>query len=381
VFLSFLPLSHAYEHTGGVFFPMALGAQVYYSQGVDHLGRELTQVRPTIMTAVPRLYEALLQRISREMSRQGNFRQRLFDKAVELGRKRYEQGGRLGPVEAIMNRGLDRLVRAKVQARFGGRLKGLVSGGAPLNVDVGLFFHALGIGIYQGYGQTENSPVATVNRPGKVKMHTVGPPLKNTEVRIAEDGEILIKGELVMKGYWNDPEATANALRDGWLHTGDIGRMDEDGYLIITDRKKDIIVNSGGDNIAPAWIEGLLGLEPEIGQTMVYGDRRPYLVALIVPDPEFTRSWAQRHGKPNDLSVLGEDPDFRKAIAAGVDRVNRNLSQIERVRRFAVADEPFTIENEQLTPTMKIRRHAILTRYRDRLNALYEMKADKQAKV
>jgi long-chain acyl-CoA synthetase len=381
VFLSFLPLSHAYEHTGGLFFPMTLGAQVYYSQGVDHLARELAQVRPTVMTAVPRLYEVLLQRIAKEMSRQGGLRQRLFDKAVALGRKRYERGGRLGPVDAAVDGVLDRLVRAKVQQRFGGRLKGLVSGGAPLNPDVGLFFHALGIGIYQGYGQTENSPVATVNRPGRVKMHTVGPPLKNTEVRIAEDGEILIKGELVMKGYWNDPEATENALRDGWLHTGDVGRMDEDGYLVITDRKKDIIVNSGGDNIAPAWIEGLLALEPEIGQVMVFGDRRPYLVALVVPDAEFARSWAGRHGKPDELAELGEEPDFRKAVAAAVDRVNANLSQIERVRRFALADEPFTIENNELTPTMKIRRHVILDRYGDRLNALYEMKADKQAKV
>ena len=372
VFLSFLPLSHAYEHTAGLFFPMTVGAEIYYAEGVEHLGRNLTEVRPTIMTAVPRLYEVLLQRISREVDRQGGLRKALFNKAVALGRKRYDRGGSLGPIDAALDWLLDRLVRAKVAQRFGGRLKGLVSGGAPLNPDVGLFFHALGLRVLQGYGQTENSPVASCNIPQRVKMHTVGPPLHGAEIKIAEDGEILIRGELVMKGYWNDPEGTAKAVREGWLHTGDIGRLDEDGYLLITDRKKDIIVNSGGDNIAPARIEGLLALQPEIGQPMVFGDRRPYLVALIVADADFTKSWARQNGRSDDIETLAEDPHFREAIADAVERVNRGLSQIERVRRFALAEEPFTIENGQMTPTLKIRRHVILERYGDRLTALYE---------
>ena len=260
VFLSFLPLSHSYEHSCGQFFPLTIGAQIYYAEGIEALTRNLTEVHPTIMTAVPRLYEMMRMRINRDLSRRGGLSQRLFEKAVALGRKRYEHG-RLGPIDALQDLVVDRLVRSKVRERFGGRLKGLVSGGAPLNPEIGLDLYALGLPILQGYGQTETSPVVSCNPPGRVKMHTVGPPFVCVEVRIAEDGEILVRGELVMKGYWNDPEATAAALRDGWLHTGDVGHIDEDGYIVITDRKKDIIVNSGGDNIAPAWIEGLLALE------------------------------------------------------------------------------------------------------------------------
>jgi len=262
-------------------------------------------------------------------------------------------------------------VRGKVRARFGGRLKALVSGGAPLNPEIGMFFTALGVCLLQGYGQTEAAPIVSCNPPSKVKIRTVGPPLAGVQVRIAEDGEILVRGELVMQGYWGDPIATGATVRDGWLYTGDIGVLDRDGYLEITDRKKDIIVSSGGDNLSPSRVEGILTLEPEIAQAMVYGDRRPHLVALVVPDAEFARRWASERGTPAKLPALLDDSRFQETLGAAIDKVNKTLSPLERVRRFALAAEPFTIENEMLTPTLKIRRHKITERYGETLERLY----------
>ncbi len=370
VFLSFLPLSHSYEHTAGQFLPISMGAQICYAEGIDKLSPNMVETRPTLMTAVPRLYESMHDRIMRDVRHAGGVPEKLFMKTLELGRRRYENDG-LGPLDSIVDAVLDRLVRRKVRGRFGGRLRAMVSGGAPLNYDIGLFFTALGVQILQGYGQTEAAPVISCNPPGKAKIETVGPPLDGVEVRIAEDGEILVRGELVMQGYWENPEATAEAIRDGWLHTGDIGAFDDDGYLSITDRKKDIIVNSGGDNLSPQRVEGFLTLQREIAQAMVHGDRRPHLVALIVPDAEFARDWAREFGRQADLAGLREDPEFRAAISAAVDRVNAGLSVIEKVRRFTLADEAFTIDNGLMTPTMKIRRHAIMEKFGDRLTALY----------
>ncbi len=370
VFLSFLPLSHSYEHMAGQFFPMSVGAQIYYAEGADTLAANMLEARPTIMTAVPRLYETLHLRISRGVKKQGGTKERLFNKAVELGRRRY-QGKRLNPVERLIDGVLTLLVRNKVRQRFGGRLKALVSGGAPLNPDIGLFFLSLGLRILQGYGLTESAPVISVNRPNGIKIETVGPPIKNTEVKIAGDGEILVRGELVMQGYWQNAEATNEAIQKGWLHTGDIGYLDEQGRLLITDRKKDIIVNSGGDNIAPQRVEGILTLEPEIAQAMVFGDRRPHLVAVIVPDPDWMLQWAGESGKSIELTQLSSDDDFQKAMGKIIEQVNEGLSNIEKVRRFIIAEAPFTIENEMLTPTLKIRRHKITGFYGERLIGLY----------
>jgi long-chain acyl-CoA synthetase len=371
VFLSFLPLSHSYEHTAGLMFPISIGAQIYYAEGVEMLAQNMGEAKPTIMTAVPRLYETMHARITRDVTRAGGLKKTLFDAAVRLGRKRYERGGRLGFLDAIPDAVVDTLVRNKVRGRFGGRLKALVSGGAPLNVEIGLFFHALGLRLLQGYGQTESAPVVSCNLPGKIKMHTVGPPLRGVEVRIAEDGEILVRGELVMIGYWRDPEGTAATVRDGWLHTGDVGRFDSDGYIEITDRKKDIIVNSGGDNLSPARVEGFLTLEPEIGQAMVYGDKRPHLVGLVVPNKEFAERWAKNHGKEADTAALAKEPAFEAALWAAVERVNGRLSNIEKVRRVIVATEPFTVDNGMMTPTLKIRRHKIREHYGAALERLY----------
>jgi long-chain acyl-CoA synthetase len=218
-----------------------------------------------------------------------------------------------------------------------------------------MFFEALGITFLQGYGQTETGPVLACNRPSAgIRLDTVGPPVMNTEVRIAEDGEIIVRGENVMHGYWRNPEESARVLKDGWLATGDVGHFDEKGRIKITDRKKDLIVNDKGDNVSPQRIEGMLTIQPEIAQAMVYGDRKPHLVALLVPDPE-----------------IASEPDVQQRLQSAVDRVNADLSVIERVRRFIIADDAFTIENEQLTPSMKIRRHVIGKAYGERLEALY----------
>ncbi len=370
-FLSFLPLSHSYEHTAGQFFPISIAAQIYYAESADQLLTNLAEVRPTIMTAVPRLYEAMHQRIRRGVIKQGGLKQTLFNLAETLGRKRIADPASLGPLERIQDTVVERLVRDKVRQRFGGRLKAMVSGGAALNPEIGDFFTAMGLRILQGYGLTEASPVIAANPPGLVRMETVGPPLKGVEVRIADDGEILVRGELVMQGYWGDAEATKVAIRDGWLHTGDIGEFDRHGYLKITDRKKDILVLSGGDNISPARIESILTLEPEIGQAMVYGDKRPNLVALLVPDETFLTEWKRAAGKKGDLTSLAGDAELLKALAGVVDRVNKGLSNLEKVRRFILAAEAFTVDNAMMTPTLKIRRHVIKARFGEALDGLY----------
>lgn len=370
IFLSFLPLSHAYEHTGGQHFPIGLGAQIYYAEGLDKLAANIEDVRPTIMVVVPRLFEVLRQRIVKAIERQGKLPQRMLRRSLKLGAKELNKGLRLW--DKPMDFALDRLFRPKVQARFGGRMKAMVSGGAPLNPDIGVFFHSLGLTLLQGYGQTEAAPVIACNRPrAGLKMDTVGPPLPDTEIRIADDGEILVRGELVMKGYWRNELETSRTLIDGWLYTGDIGHLDNKGRLMITDRKKDLIVLDKGDNVSPQKVEGMLTLQSEIGQAMVSGDRRPYLVGLIVPDSEWVHEFAERQGLPGELALLREHEVFRAAVSAAVDRVNRDLSVTEKVRRWIFADEPFTIDNKQLTPSLKIRRHVLREVYGPRLDAFY----------
>ena len=372
VFLSFLPLSHSYEHTAGEMFPISIGAQIYFAEGAETLAANMLEARPTIMTAVPRLYETLHQRIRLGVERKGGLSQKMFEQAVAIGRKRLgAERTRLG--ERLVDPLLDRTVRSKVRVRFGGRLKAMVSGGAPLNPEIGRFFLALGVTVLQGYGQTEAGPVITCNLPARIKIDTVGPPLDGVRLSIAEDGEILVAGDNVMKGYWHDPEGTAQVLEDGWLHTGDVGTIDEDGYLRITDRKRDFIKNSGGEMISPARIEGYLTLEPEISQVMVFGDRRPYLVAVVVPDPEFVAAYSEGE-VPADMSALAVDPGFTRGIGAAVSRVNLTLMPSERVRRFVVAAEAFSIANGQMTPTLKIKRHVIRERYGAALDALYHSK-------
>ncbi len=369
-FLSFLPLSHAFEHTAGFYLPLGLGADIWFSEGLDKLSSNLEEARPTIMVVVPRLFEVLRGKMMKTIEKQGKLARFLLGRALALGEKQVAgTDGLLTRPDELL---LDATLRPKIRAKFGGRMKAMVSGGAPLNPEVGGFFQAMGLTMLQGYGQTESAPVIACNYPSAgIKMDTVGPPLRGVEVKIADDGEILVRGELVMLGYWQRPDDTENALRDGWLHTGDVGHIDARGRVKITDRKKDIIVNDKGDNVAPQKLEGMLTLQPEISQAMVAGDQKPYMVALIVPDAEWVAAWARANGEAMDMAALNELPAFRSAIKAAIDRTNQDLSVIEKVRKFVLADEPFTVENDMMTPTMKIRRMQIRESYQQRLDDLY----------
>jgi long-chain acyl-CoA synthetase len=370
-FLSFLPLSHAYEHTGGQYLPISVGAQIYYAEGLDKLAANIEETRPTVMVVVPRLFEVLRTRIIKQVTKQGGMAARLMDSALALGERQVAGQRKFG--DGARDLVLEKLLRPKIRQRFGGRLKAMVSGGAPLNPEVGTFFSAMGLTVLQGYGQTEAGPIISCNRPSAgIAMDSVGPPMRGVEIRIAEDGEILCRGELVMHGYWQNKAETERTIQDGWLHTGDIGHIDDHGRIVITDRKKDMIVNDKGDNVAPQKVEGMLTLQPEIAQAMVTGDRRPYIVGLIVPDAEWALEWSSAMGKAFDFKKLQSDPEFRTAVREALDRVNRELSVVEKVRQFAFADEAFTIENEEMTPSLKIRRHKIKERYQQRLDSLYK---------
>ena len=336
IYLSYLPTSHSYEHTVGLFFLPSIGTEIVYARAVEHLAADLLSVRPTILTAVPRVLEVIRNRVLSQVARQPRWRRAVFRYALEIGLQRVEKRP-LAIADHLLDPLLDRLVRAKVRSRFGGRLKAAMSGGARLEPEVGQFFLALGIMIMQGYGQTEAGPVISANPPDAIRIETVGRVLDDVELRLGEDGEILVRGDLVMDGYWGLPQATAAAIRDGWLHTGDIGTLDDDGYLHITDRKKDMIVLSGGENVSPAKVEGMLMAEPEIAQAVVAGNGRSSLTALVVPADGF-----------DDV-----------AVALAVNRTNHRLSVTERIRKHALV-APFTVENGLLTPTQKIRRMLVL---------------------
>ena len=368
-FLSWLPLSHSYEHTLQ-FYEMGIGAQIYYAEGIDKLLVNMSEVKPHFMTAVPRFYDSLHTRISQGLKKQGKLSQLFFSTTLKLGKKKYNNQ-KMTSMEKVLNGIMDKIVRKKVNKRFGGSLRALVSGGAALNYEVGLYLTALGLPLLQGYGQTETAPVVSANPPERIKLDTVGTIFKGTEVKIAEDGEILVRGENIMNGYWNDPKATSSTIVDGWVHTGDIGEFDEDSYLKITDRKKDIIVNAGGDNISPSRVEEKLNIEPEISQSMVYGDFKNYLVAIIVPDKEQALLWAKNNNKENSLSTLVKDEDYNKTIKEIISKVNNNLSVIEQVRKFILIDHEFTIENNMMTPTMKVKRYKIKSVFGDQLENLY----------
>ena len=369
-FLSFLPLSHAYEHTGGQYLPISVGAEIFYSEGLEKLASNIEEVRPTIMVVVPRLFEVLRTRIMKQVEKQGRVANIMMDAALKISEN--SRDGKIRLRDRPMNALVERTLRPKIREKFGGRVKAMVSGGAPLNPEVGNFFDAMGLTMLQGYGQTEAGPVMSCNRPAVgLKMDTVGPPMRGVEIKIAEDGEILCRGELVMHGYWRNEAETERTIKDGWLHTGDIGHLDEKGRIVITDRKKDMIVNDKGDNVAPQKIEGMLTLQPEIAQAMVSGDKRPYVVGLIVPDAEWALEWARANDEKFDMAALQDLPAFKQAVRKAVDRTNADLSVIEKVKSFAFADEAFSIENEEMTPSMKIRRHKIRDRYQERIDGMY----------
>ncbi len=348
-FLTWLPLSHSYEHAVQ-FVQIILEAKVFYNKSIETLLPTVKIAQPHIMTAVPRFYNNLHAKMKINLKNQSNFKQNLFNKTIQLGTKKFKNI-KLSFSENIINLILDTLVRKKVKNNFGGRLEAFISGGGPLDSQVGEVLNALGLKTLQGYGLTETSPVVSCNLLNKVKVDTVGPIFPGVEVKLAEDGEILVKGENLMLGYWNNKEATEQTIKDGWLHTGDIGEFDEDNYLKITDRKKDIIVSLGGDNIAPSKIENLLTLSPEIEQACVFGEQKNYIAALLVLNSESKSSY--------------ED------IQRYIDEVNKDLTQPEKIKKFIFIDEPFSIENKLMTPTMKVRRHEVQKKYQNQIDQLF----------
>ena len=372
--LSFLPLSHAYERTGGYYLMFACSAQIYLAESIETISLNISESRPTIIFTVPRLFDRMKTSILKAATSEGGMKQKIFFWAVRTGEKYHKQLSE-GKVSAFVNiqYGLaDKLVYHKINKKFGGRLRYFVSGGAALPQKTGEFFQALGITILEGFGLTETSPVTHINRPEKVKFGTVGPAVKNVEVKIAEDGEILLRGPNIMKGYWKDEAASAEVLKNGWFYTGDIGEIDADGFLKITDRKKHIIVTSGGKNIAPLPIENLILDSPFVDQTMIVGEKRPFLIALIVPDFQKLKEFAAEH---NITARTNRQLIDNKEIVQIYEKLLRNLSRQlathEKVRKFLLVEEAFTLENGLMTPTLKLKRKEIIKKYNPEIDNLY----------
>ena len=347
IFLTWLPLSHSYEHTVQ-FIQIIVGAKVFYAESLEKLISNMGVAKPTIMTAVPRFYQNLYIKINMNFEKQSGLKKKLINQTLNLGKKILKKK-KLSFGEKVINFLCEKLVRKKIRNQFGGNLQAFVSGGGALDQNIGEFLNAVGLPTLQGYGLTEASPVVSCNLPDLVKVESVGPPFRTNKVKIASDGEILIKGENVMLGYWNLQDETEKVIRDGWLHTGDIGELDENNYLKITDRKKDIIVNLGGDNISPSKIENILCLNELIKQSFVYGDKKNYLVALIVAEKAINKEKIQ--------NIL--------------ENVNKNLTLVEKIKKFVLIYEEFTINNGMLTPTLKLKRKEIIKNYKQQLENLY----------
>jgi len=348
-FLTWLPLSHSYEHTVQ-FVQIALGAKVFYAESIDKLIKNMGECNPDIMTAVPRFYQNLYQKINTTFNKTKGIKKYLINKMLFLGEKILFKK-KLSNLEKVQNIICEKTVRKKIKAQFGGSLKLFISGGGALDKEVGVFLNAIGLPTLQGYGLTETSPVVSCNPKDDIRIDTVGPAFAANEVKIAADGEILVKGENVMIGYWNNDNETKKVLKDGWLYTGDIGHF-ENKYLKITDRKKDILITPGGDNISPIKIENDLLKINFVEQTLVYGDNKPYLVALLVLNKE--------NSNVSNEIVLKE-----------LEIVNKKLSKIEKIKKFIVIKDQFTIENGLITPTLKLKRYKIIQKYKNQLENLY----------
>jgi len=355
--------------TGGHFLPYTFGISVAFAERPDTVAKNMAEAKPTILIAVPRMLEVVRARILGQATKQSAFKQRLFHRFLALG---VEQGQALSWWGGVCFRLLDRVIGQKIRDRFGGKIRLMVSGGAPLSVEVAEFFTAIGLPILEGYGMTEAAPLISVNPVDDRRLGSVGKAVTDVEVNIAEDGEILVRGPNVMSGYWKRRKETGETIVKGWLHTGDIGELDEDGYLHITDRKKDLLVNSGGENIAPQRVEGLLVADEMIEQVVVYGDQKPYLVAMIVPTEEACVTWAHEQGLPEtDWDHLAESDILRKMLQTRISEHLKGLAQHEQVRRICIRPQPLTIEEGLLTPTMKIKRRKVYEQFREELEALY----------
>ena len=348
-FLTWLPLSHSYEHTVQ-FVQISVGAKIYYAESVDKLVKNMNDCSPDIMTAVPRFYQNLYQKISSTFNKATGIKKFLVQSTLKLGEKKFLKQ-EFSLYEKFINFICEKLVRKKIKAQFGGSLKSFISGGGALDYKVGVFLNSIGLPTLQGYGLTETSPVVSCNPINDIRIETVGPPFKGNEVKISDDGEILIKGENVMIGYWNNPIDTDKTIKNGWLYTGDIGYFDN-GFLKITDRKKDILITPGGDNISPVKIENDLTKIEFIEQALVYGDNKPYLVCLIVLS--------------QDQKSLSNEK-----IQKEIDKLNKNLTKIEKIKKYFIIDEQFSIENGMLTPTLKLKRYKIIKKYKNDFENLY----------
>ena len=348
-FLTWLPLSHSYEHTVQ-FVQITVAAKIFYAESIEKLIKNMNDCSPEIMTAVPRFYQNLYQKINASFNKATGLKKILIKKMLNLGLKKIQKE-QLNFIEKIQDSVLDIIVRKKIKAQFGGSLKTFVSGGGALDKKVGFFLNAIGLPTLQGYGLTETSPVVSCNPINDIRVETVGPPFKGNEVKIAEDGEILVKGENVMLGYWNNQKETDKVLKNGWLHTGDVGVF-ENNYLKITDRKKDIIITPGGDNISPIKIENELVNSDLFEQSIVYGDNKPFLVALLVLNEE-------------KKSSTDEEIKFE------IEKINKKLSKIENIKKYFTINEKFSIENGMLTPTLKLKRYKIIQKYKNNFEKLY----------
>jgi long-chain acyl-CoA synthetase len=375
VALSFLPLCHAFERMVAYIY-LATGVSIVFAESFDTVPRDLQVVRPTIMTGVPRVFEKLYARVMATGRESTGLRRRVFDWAARVAarRGRTMSAGREPSVPLrLQSRLADRLVFEKVRAGVGGRLRFAVSGSAPLRVDIAEFFYGMGIPILEGYGLTETSPVLCVMPLERIRFGTVGPRLPNVELRIAEDGEILARGPSVMAGYYNRPAETAAALEGGWFHTGDIGTLDADGYLTITDRKKELLVTSGGKKIAPQPVEAALRAHPVIAEAVLVGDKRNFPTALLVPDfvALARHVGAAPPAGPADAQALVSRPDVLGLVAAAVESVNARLAQFERIKKFTLLAAEFTMAADELTPTLKVKRRVIERRYRHHIEDMY----------
>lgn len=372
--LLFLPLAHI---MGKLLFVVNIdvGGTVTFAESMLRAIDNAAEVSPTFFGSVPRVFEKFFEVTEKRVAEQSRAKQRLYRWAIDVGRRmaRLRRRG-VAPSLALVleHRYADKLVLARLRSRFGHRLRFAISGGAPLSAELGEWFDAIGITVLEGYGLTETTGACNLNRPYQLKFGTVGPPLNGVENRIAPDGEILVRGPNVMRGYWNDPDATAEMIdADGWLHTGDIGFIDADGMLKITDRKKDLIVTAAGKNIAPQSIENMLRQCPWVGQCVVVGNGRKYLTAVMTLNQRAVSRWAEENDRPVDWKQLARDPELRAMIQIDVDAVNHRLARYETIKRFAIVAEPFSVANGELTPTGKVKRNVVIKRYEDLIASLY----------
>jgi long-chain acyl-CoA synthetase len=374
IFLSFLPLCHIFERMGGYYTAFASGAMICYAEGIESIAQNMLETHPTIITTVPRLFERIYSKILKNVDSQSRTKQKIFYSSIEIG-KEFRAAKRIGNVSlslSIKNKIADRIVFKKMREQMGGKLRFFISGGAPLARELGEFFETAGIFIIEGYGLTESSPIIAANKPDDYKFGTVGKPFPGVAVKLASDGEILARGPNIMLGYYKNRKETEESIKDGWLHTGDIGVFDSEGFLMITDRKKHLFKTSTGKYIAPSHIENLFLASKYIDQFVLIGDRRMFLSALIVPDFEAIQLYADENKiYYNNLAELVHTKEIYNMIEQEMLQVQKKLANYERVRKFTLLEKPFSLENGEVTPSLKIRRKAVEERYGNLIEEMY----------